>query len=71
MFIQVVELRSSDKLKPERYPSFTMIRQALGAVAVGWEALQLRVPEVGACSALPHHACQLVIRGCDALSNVF
>lgn len=33
---------------PEHYPRFTLIRQALGSLRLGWEALSQLVPEVGA-----------------------
>ena len=33
-------------IQPERYPRLTLVRQALGSVALGWEALRQVVPEV-------------------------
>jgi len=44
--VEVVPLHHSDWVRPERYRHFTMIRQAVGAARLGWEALSMRVPEV-------------------------
>lgn len=46
--LQLVPVRGSEWVKPERYRRFTMICQAAGSVALGWEALKRRVPEVRA-----------------------
>ena len=43
---QVVRLHSRHLLLPERYPRFTLLRQALGSARVGYEALTNAVPEV-------------------------
>ncbi|KAI8471407.1 MAG: hypothetical protein J3K34DRAFT_384792 [Monoraphidium minutum] len=43
---EVVPLRCSDLLKPQQYRHFTMIRQAVGSVRLGWEALSRRVPQL-------------------------
>lgn len=45
--VQVRGLKRTDLILPELYPSFTLLRQALGAVKLGREALTLLVPEVG------------------------
>ncbi|EFJ50473.1 hypothetical protein VOLCADRAFT_103930 [Volvox carteri f. nagariensis] len=44
--IRVIPLRRTHLVKPERYPRFTLLRQALGSVALGLEALRQLVPEV-------------------------
>ncbi|KAG2432718.1 hypothetical protein HYH02_012852 [Chlamydomonas schloesseri] len=44
--IQVLPLRRVGLVQPEHYPRFTLLRQALGSVALGWEALRQCVPEV-------------------------
>lgn len=44
---QVVPLSRTHLLLPERYPRFTLARQAAGSVVVGLEALRQLVPEVG------------------------
>ncbi len=46
---QVVPLSRTHLLLPERYPRFTLARQAAGSVVVGLEALRQLVPEVGRC----------------------
>jgi hypothetical protein len=45
--LQVRHLKRTSLILPEHYPSFTLLRQALGAVELGHEALSLLVPEVG------------------------
>jgi hypothetical protein len=45
--LQVRGLKRTDLILPELYPSFTLLRQAIGAVKLGQEALNLLVPEVG------------------------
>lgn len=44
--IEVVPLSRTHLLLPERYPRFTLARQAAGSVVVGLEALRQLVPEV-------------------------
>ncbi|GIL65630.1 hypothetical protein Vafri_19214 [Volvox africanus] len=44
--IQVIPLRRTHLILPERYPRFTLVRQAMGSVALGLEALRQLVPEV-------------------------
>jgi len=44
--IEVVPLKLTHLVLAERYPSFTLIRQALGSMRLGWEALCKKVPEV-------------------------
>ncbi|GLC39586.1 hypothetical protein PLESTB_000810100 [Pleodorina starrii] len=44
--IQVIPLRRTHLVQPERYPRFTLLRQALGSVGLGLEALRQLVPEV-------------------------
>lgn len=44
--IEVRGLKRTDLILPELYPSFTLLRQAIGAVKLGREALSLLVPEV-------------------------
>lgn len=46
LLVQVVPLQQTALILPEHYPSFTLLRQALGAVQLGYEALSLLVPEV-------------------------
>jgi alpha-1,2-mannosyltransferase len=41
---KVVPLARASLLEPKQYPRFTMLRQALGAARLGWDALSLRVP---------------------------
>lgn len=43
---QVVPLPTRDLLLPARYPRFTMLGQAAGAVRVAWQGLGLLVPEL-------------------------
>ncbi|KIZ06575.1 alpha-1,2-mannosyltransferase [Monoraphidium neglectum] len=43
---EVVPLKRTHLVRPERYRRFTMIRQAAGSALLGWEALSLRVPQV-------------------------
>ncbi|MEW5302545.1 MAG: hypothetical protein WDW36_005320 [Sanguina aurantia] len=43
---QVVPLALSHLLHPERYPRFTLLRQAIASARVGYEALSKVVPEV-------------------------
>jgi hypothetical protein len=61
---QVQHLSRSGLVLPERYPTFTLLRQAVGSVRLGHEALSKLVPEVrnGAdasgvlgCAAAPGH----------------
>lgn len=47
MMTQVRNLKRTDLILPEHYPTFTLLRQAIGAVKLGHEALSLMVPEVG------------------------
>ncbi|KAG2424176.1 hypothetical protein HXX76_014709 [Chlamydomonas incerta] len=44
--IQVLPLRRVGLIQPERYRRFTLVCQAAGSVALGWEALRQLVPEV-------------------------
>jgi hypothetical protein len=44
--LQVRHLKRTALILPEHYPSFTLLRQAIGAVKLGYEALTLMVPEV-------------------------
>lgn len=43
---QVQHLKRTGLILPEQYPSFTLLRQAIGATKLGYEALSLLVPEV-------------------------
>lgn len=47
LLLQVRGLKRTALILPENYPSFTLLRQALGAIKLGFEALTLLVPEVG------------------------
>lgn len=51
---QVVPLALSHLLHPERYPRFTLLRQAIASARVGYEALSKVVPEVGHPNMLTH-----------------
>ena len=42
----MVQLRQRELLDPARYPSWTLVWQAIGSVRLALEALRLRVPEV-------------------------
>ena len=46
MSLQVRHLKRTALILPENYPSFTLLRQAVGAVKLGYESLTLMVPEV-------------------------
>lgn len=43
----MVPLAHTDYIKPERYPSLTLVCQAVGSVMLAFEALSQLVPEVG------------------------
>jgi hypothetical protein len=47
LLLQVRGLKRTALILPENYPSFTLLRQAVGAIKLGCEALTLLVPEVG------------------------
>ncbi|KAG2488628.1 hypothetical protein HYH03_012800 [Edaphochlamys debaryana] len=44
--VQIVPLRRTHLVLPERYPRLTLVRQALGSVGLGLEGLRQLVPEV-------------------------
>jgi hypothetical protein len=52
-WLQVQPLKNTGLILPDNYPSFTLIRQAVGAVKLGYEALSLMVPEVRLGLSLP------------------
>lgn len=44
--VQVRHLKRTALILPEQYPSLTLLRQAIGSVKLGYDALSLLVPEV-------------------------
>lgn len=59
--LQVRHVKRTALILPENYPSFTLLRQAIGAVQLGYEALTLLVPEVSSapdCVAAPSQPAQ-------------
>jgi len=60
---QVQPLKRTALILPEQYPSFTLLRQAVGATKLGYEALSLLVPEVRSQQCKQSQSCASACAG--------